>query len=229
MHIEPPKHGLRSLREFLKEYLMLVVGILTALGLEHVISHHNHMKAAELARQQIAAELRVNLEEVNTSLANNLKRRKPLEELAENVVREIKSGASQQTINEHVQAQLRSGFSVGTSLPTLRHEAWDVAVANQSATYIPDEALRRYSAAYATQRDSMAVASQGALANFGGPRLIDALTDLELKRVEPLQLLRVLSQLLSSLNSTQTNLKEIQVQLEASLKGETGAQPTKAH
>ncbi|MBI1754620.1 MAG: hypothetical protein HY014_18575 [Acidobacteria bacterium] len=229
MHIDPPKHGLHSLREFLKEYVMLVVGILTALGLEHAVTHHNHVKSAQLARQQIEAELRVNLEEVNASQASNLKRRKPLQELAEAVVREIKSGASKQTINEHVQAKLHGGFSVSTSLPTLRHEAWDVAVANQSATYIPDEALRRYSAAYATQRDSMAVASQGALANFGGPRLIDVLTDLELKRVEPVDLLRVLCQLLSSLNSTQSNLKEIQIQLEASLKEEAGVQPAKGH
>lgn len=229
MHIEPPKHGLHSLREFLKEYVMIVVGILTALGLEHVITHHNHMKAAALARQQIVTELRVNLEEVTTAQASNLKRREPLIALAKSVGQEILSGASKQAINEHVRAKLPDGFTMSISLPTLRHEAWDVAVANQSAAYIPDEALRRYSAAYASQRDSMAVASQGNLSHFSGPRLIDALTDLELKRVEPVELLRVLAQLLSTVESTQVNLKEIQMQLEASLKGEGAAPPAKAH
>lgn len=229
MHIEPPKHGLHSLREFLKEYVMLVVGILTALGLEHAVTHHNHMKAAALAQQQIVSELRVNLEEVTTAQTNNLKRREPLMELAQTVGKEILSGASKQAINARIRAKFPNGFSMGISLPTLRHEAWDVAVANQSATYIPDEALRRYSAAYATQRDSMAIASQGNLSHFSGPRLIDALTELELKRVEPVELLRVLSQLLSTVEATQVNLKEIQTQLEASLKGEAGASTAKAH
>jgi len=229
MHFEPPKHGYHSLREFLKEYVMLVVGILTALGLEHVITHHNHMKSAELARHQIVAELRVNLEETKATQETNRKNAKPMVDLAEAVGEEIKSGASKQAINQHVLAKIKAqgGFNVGISLPTLRREAWEVAVANQSATYIPDEALRRYSAAYATQRDSMAFASQSSLTHFSGTRLMDALTELELKRVEPLELLRVLRQLLSTLGSAQSNLKEIQVQLEASLKGEPGS-PAKA-
>ncbi|MFZ6769815.1 hypothetical protein ACO0LM_22405 [Undibacterium sp. Di26W] len=43
---------------------MIVVGILTALGLEHAASNHQHHAAAELSKQQVIAEIKANLQEV---------------------------------------------------------------------------------------------------------------------------------------------------------------------
>ena len=44
MHFEVPKVKMHSLREFLQHYLMIVLSILTALGLEQWIegAHHRH-------------------------------------------------------------------------------------------------------------------------------------------------------------------------------------------
>ena len=64
MHLELPKARVESLKDFLKHYLMIVLSILTALGLEGWIEHTHHAHAAETARAQIEAEIRANLAEV---------------------------------------------------------------------------------------------------------------------------------------------------------------------
>ena len=46
MHIELPKIRLHSLREFATHYLMIVLSILTALGLEAWIERVHHERAA---------------------------------------------------------------------------------------------------------------------------------------------------------------------------------------
>jgi len=220
MHLEPPKSPFHSIREFCGEYLMIVVSILTALGLEHVITNHHHAKAAEQARQQIVQELRTNLEEVRAAWRQNEERMKPLAVLASDLTKELQSGASKATINQRLLPKVRGHFSMGFVLPTMRHEAWDVVVANQSASYIDAGALRRYTAAYAAQRESISLANHSGTFLLNGPRLIDVVTDLELLKGDPMDFLRMLNQLKFSMTSTQINLQEAQAQLEASLKDE---------
>jgi hypothetical protein len=204
---------------------MIVISILTALGLEHLITSHHHVRAAEQAQRQIVAELRTNLEEVRSAREQNAERLKPLVALETSLKQDLQAGASKATINQHLLAQVKGHLYFGFILPTLRHEAWDVVVANQAATHIEAGALWRYSAAYASQRESMALANQSSSALLNGPRLFDAMTDLELQKADPLEVLRVLRQVSFSLSSTQINLKEIQTQLESSLKGEPAAPP----
>jgi hypothetical protein len=58
IHKPKPWHGLR---EFLKEYVIIVVGVLTALGAEQaVVTVHEH-KIANEARESVRAEVRENL------------------------------------------------------------------------------------------------------------------------------------------------------------------------
>jgi hypothetical protein len=60
MHLELPKLRLHTLADFIKHYLMIVLSILTALGLEAWIEHTHHDHAARLATTKIEAEIRVN-------------------------------------------------------------------------------------------------------------------------------------------------------------------------
>ena len=46
MHLELPRTRLQSLKDFIKHYLMIVLSILTALGLEAWIEHVHHKHAA---------------------------------------------------------------------------------------------------------------------------------------------------------------------------------------
>jgi len=220
------KIEVHSLKDFIREYLMVVLSILTALGLEHLVTGHHHRRDAEEARQRIVAELRANLAEARSAHEQNIQRLKPIVGLTEQLRGEIRSGISRPEINRRLYAAVHGKLTLGYTLPTLRHEAWDVVVANQSAAFIDAEALRRYSAAYAAQRDSGNLA-QGAVAMMNGPRLLDAFADLELQRVDPVEFMKVLGHMTATINSAQSNVLELQTELENALapEGEAAAAP----
>jgi len=60
MDVHKPKPW-HSVREFLKEYLIIVVGVLTALGAEQVAENLHEQKIASEARESVRAEVRENL------------------------------------------------------------------------------------------------------------------------------------------------------------------------
>jgi hypothetical protein len=205
-----------TLKEFLREYFMVVVGILTALGLEHKVTHDHHVRAAEESRLQIVAELRANLKEVRDSRQQNAERLKQLPVITQTLAESLRAHRDKATINRDM-LKLMGKYAIGYAWPTLRHEGWDVVVANQSASYIEQGRLRRYSAAYASQRDASALALQSASALLNGPRLLDAMTELEAQQVDPMELLKVLKHLTASINSVQSNILELEGQLEKAL------------
>lgn len=223
MHFEIRKISFHTIREFAKEYLMIVVGILTALGLEHLVTHHLRTQAAEQARREIVAELRANLQEVLGARKENQSQQKSVEKLANTLKRDILAGKPRATIDQHLAALLKGHFSMGFQVPTLRHEAWDVAVANQSAADIAPAALRRFSAAYAAQRDSSTLAAQGSLAILDAPRVLEVMVDVDLQRADPVETLKALVHIDNAIGSAQSNLRGVQTELEKALAGEPGA------
>jgi len=222
MHFEIRKISIHSIREFTREYLMIVVGILTALGLEHVVTHHQHVRAAEQAQRQIVAELRANLQEVHNAQRQNEALQKRIEAVAKGLKEAIQAGRTRPDLNRYLASQLKGWFSMGFIMPTLRHEAWDVAVANRSAADIDPTALRRFSAAYATQRDSGSLATQGSLSLLEAPRVLDAAVDLDLQRADPVEFLKMLNHIDSAVSSVQSNLAGMGSQLGKTLAGEPG-------
>ena len=212
-----------SFKEFLREYLMIVVGILTALGLEHLATTQHHNREAEESRQRIVAELRANLAEVKDAQAQNSAQIKPVVAAIELLRKEVEQGVARSEINRRLLERTRDTRSFSYSWPSLHHEAWDVAVANQSAGYIDADALRRYSTAYAAQRDSNALGLQGSQALLSSTRLLDAMTDLRLQRADPVEILKVFTQLATAVTAAQGNLGELQKALEAGLEAEPSA------
>ncbi|HUA81542.1 MAG TPA: hypothetical protein VL997_14285, partial [Dyella sp.] len=73
MHLELPQEPLKGIKDFLKHYLMIVLSILTALGLEAWIEHAHHAHAASAASAQIKEELRTDLDSVRDTVAKNEK------------------------------------------------------------------------------------------------------------------------------------------------------------
>ena len=65
IHRPKPWHGLR---EFLREYAVIVVGVLTALALEQAVEALREHKLAEEAREAIHAEMQVDLNRVTYRL-----------------------------------------------------------------------------------------------------------------------------------------------------------------
>lgn len=216
MHVEVPEQRLSSLKAFLGHYGMIVVSILTALALEEGAQSVHHRHAGEQAAQQIEAELRANLKEVDSALANNRERNAPVAALDDALTRALHDGRPTDEIRRDVIAAHADGVRISLSWPTLLHEAWDVAVANQSAAYIDPVRMQRFSAAYSAQRDAATVIGQAATTLHGGTRWVDTTIDYELGRVDPLELLRLVRQTRVGVGMAQGNLREYR---DALLKG----------
>jgi hypothetical protein len=218
MHLEMPKARLESLKDFLKHYLMIVLSILTALGLEAWIEHTHHKHAAMLAQAQIDAEIRTNLAEVESSLAQDARQAMALAQIRDALVQDFKTRKSDPAIAQHVQSLVAlGGFNLNLRWPSLRREAWDVAVANQSASWIDDAHMRRYAAAYAGQRDMVTTLGANLALVMNGPRMVDAMTDMRTGDVQPREFLHVIGQMTLMLDQAQSNLRSLENHLHEAL------------
>ena len=223
MHLELPNVRLQSLKDFLKHYLMIVLSILTALGLEAWIEHVHHAHAAEMAQAQIEAEIRANLAEVQGSIAQDAEQGKALARIRDALVQDYKAHVPDDAIARHAQSLVKlDGFNLNMRWPTLRQQAWDVAVANQSASWIDDARTRHYSAAYAGQRDMATTLGANLALVMNGPRMVDAMTDLRTGQVQPREFLHVIGQMTLMLDQAQNNLRTLQAHLEDALTAPAG-------
>ncbi|WP_426662231.1 hypothetical protein [Rhodanobacter aciditrophus] len=217
MHLELPNTRLASFKDFTKHYLMIVLSILTALGLEAWIEHTQHAHAAATASMQIEAEIRSNLAEVDTDAQLDAAQLEKLDAIRSAVIQDLKSNTSDDAVRKHILALTSDGFDLKMQFPTLRHEAWDVAVANQSASWIDRARMQRYSAAYANARDSVTLMREDTAILMNGTGMVDTIADLDTGQVEPHQFLHVVSQMRAMIDQTTQNLRILKKQLEAAL------------
>lgn len=218
MHLELPKVRLASFKDFLKHYLMIVLSILTALGLEAWIERTHHRHAAEVASAQIEGEIRANLDSVRSSLSQDTHQAKVFAAVRDAMEADLKAGKPDEAIAAHVRQLVAvDGFNLNLRWPTLRQEAWDVAVANQSASWMDAARLRRYSAAYANQRDIVASLGANLSLVMNGPRMVDTMTDLRTGNVQPREFLHVVSQMAVMLGQAKDNLQTLEQGLQSAL------------
>ena len=224
MHLELPKMRLHSLMDFSKHYLMIVLSILTALGLEAWIEHAHHAQAAEAANRHIRAEIEANLNDVRTSIKANEGFIAPLIELDATVSADIRAGAAAAVINQHILAR-RESFKLSINWPTVAAQAWDVAVANQSASWMDDADLRRYSAAYADLRDTSNWLTHDSIILLNAPSMATLRTRIDLQAtVDPLEFTTVLRQMISTSQEVQSHLRQLEGHLARALAhDDTGA------
>ena len=137
MHFEIPKLPMRGYKDFAKHYLMIVLSILTALGLEAWIEHTHHAHAAATASTQIETEIRQNLADIQTDIDHDRERMESLDRLRDQLKADVESHASTEIVKQHIHELAPDGIYLDWRWPILRREAWDVAVANQSAGWIP--------------------------------------------------------------------------------------------
>jgi hypothetical protein len=218
MHVELPEITLESLKDFMKHYLMIVLSILTALGLEAWIEHAHHRHAAEVASEQIDTEIRANLGEVRKALETDTRQADVLAHLRDTLEQDLKNKASDADIQQQILTQIRGfNFNLNLSWPTLRQEAWNVAVANQSASWIDSKRMYRYSAVYAEQRDVAVSLTNNLQVIINGPRMIDVMTDLRSGIVQPRDLLHVVVQMEAMQRQAQDELGRLQGRMQEAL------------
>lgn len=217
MHFEVPKVRMHSLREFAQHYFMIVLSILTALGLEQWIEHSHHRHAAEQASEQIETELRATLDSIHGALATNARELAPLQALKAAVGDDVSHGLSDAQINQHIR-ELKGNFVLSVSWPSFATQAWDVAVANQSATWIDIDRLHRYATAYAAQRDAANWVTHDSTIALNGPRMVDLRTRIALgKDVDPVEFLGIVQQMINTSTETSGHLEQTAKPIEAAL------------
>ncbi|WP_109126484.1 hypothetical protein [Dyella sp. C11] len=217
MHIEVRQVHLRSLKEFASHYLMIVLSILTALGLEAWIEHVHHQHAAAEATANIEAEIRENLVHVKESRDHDFSRMHALEKIRDGLVADLKAHASIVDINRHIHEADPDGLYLDWRWPSLRREAWDVAVANQSAGWINSDRLRRYSSIYAAQASESAIIIQDTSSVFSGQRMADILVDMQMDDYQPRELLRVVNQMAGAASEAGHGLDILATRMDAAL------------
>lgn len=217
MHFEVPKVRMHSLREFAQHYFMIVLSILTALGLEQWIEHTHHRHAAEQASEQIETELRGTLDSIHGALANNTRQVVPLRALRDAISDDVRHGIPDAQINQHIR-EMKGEFVLSVSWPSFATEAWDVAVANQSATWIDIDRLHKYATAYAAQRDASNWVTHDSTIALNAPRMVDLRTRINLgKDVDPVEFLGILQQMINTSTETSGHLEQTAKPIEAAL------------
>lgn len=227
MHVEVPKKGaLASFKAFAAEYAMIVVSILTALALEHAATSWHHQHQAHEAAQRIEAEIAYNLGELQQCIKKNDAEIKKFTELRDFVRDGIndrgdKSGKEKDDYNAEFSRRLNEKMhhqiSFHATSPTLRREAWEVAVASQAASWLDSGSLQRFSTVYAMQRD-IAPMLASTSATITGPTVLGALPRLQLHgKGKDQELYRLFSEICNTLEVMQSGMQ----QLEKSIKDST--------
>jgi hypothetical protein len=214
---------METAKDLAKHYLMIVLGILTALGLEAWIEHLHHRHAAAVASTQIEAEIRENKLAIEQARDRDRARMQVFEKIREGLINDIKSNATNATIIQHIHEEAPDGLYLDWRWPQLRHEAWDVAVANQSAGWIDSQTLHRYTTVYSAQNFRSAEINAFIQSILDGPRMMDAMTDLDIGEVQPRQLLYVVSQMLGLASDTSSSLNLLDQEIDKAMSGNSAA------
>lgn len=203
----PPKA--RHLKLFAGEYVMIVLSIVTALALENGVRQFHQTREAREAARNLDAEIAANITEVRAVIAHNEAEIKRIGKLREILLARIKAGATDEQAVEQAMNASNGRFNVSIRTPSLQREAWDVAVANQALSFMPQDQLMRYTRQYANMRDT-----QSALLGTGGsfidwPQLSDTMSNMEMNDITARGLYRVLTQMSFVHESNTNNMRSL--------------------
>ena len=203
----------KRFKVFAGEYVMIVVSIVTALALENGVRYLHQAREAQEAARNLDAEIALNLAEVHTEVLENEAEIKRLKHLREVLLKDILAGVSDKEALKHVMLEAKMQFNVSFSAPTLQREAWDVAVANQALSFMPQDQLQRYAKVYSRMRD-MQTGFQSMTNSFADlPQLSDTMSNLELKEISPQALYRTFTQMSFVHESNLNNMRSLEKML----------------
>ncbi|MCU6496333.1 hypothetical protein LPN04_00840 [Rugamonas sp. A1-17] len=214
MHFEVPKA--KRLKEFGGEYLMIVISIATALALEHGVQTLHHRHLAHEAADKIDAEIQINIHELDDALNHNNEQQKKTMAARELLLAGIRDKVDSPVLIKQLLQQHKLGLSI--MMPSLRREAWEVAVANQAVSWMPQQQLERYSSIYANMRDVQLISGSGSNNFLDGAGMLNTLSDINMGQGDPKAIYRMLSQMISAYSSTDGNLQDLRNNLAKSAK-----------
>jgi hypothetical protein len=224
MHIEPPDSKLDTFKDFAKHYLMIVLSILTALGLEAWIEHAHHRHAAEVSQGRMDRELAAVVEDIRGVEKLDQKSLSGLKAFDDMIVADFKSGLAPNDISKHI-LEHKEEYAINTNWPSLPTNAWDAAVADQSIGWIDPDVLQSYAAAYTAERTLSNWLLHDSTLFVDAPRLIDTYTDLNMDHtIAPYAFLQTLREIELMLSNSLGILKGADDTIQPAVSGKVGTE-----
>ena len=220
---EIKRSKIHTISEFVKEYAMIVVGILTALTLEHIAVYEHNRESAEKSRARLVKEMQENLNSVKHALEENKHRQQPVQADIAALEDDIRKGLSKADINKHLHELGVDKLIAGLNEPANQHEAWDVGLADQSLTHIDDDSLHRFASSYADQRELAAIFQEDMRASNFSMQIEDMMLDLKFDQADPMATLKALGSLNRLHDEIHNLLNNMQSDLTDTLKEENKA------
>lgn len=202
-----------NFRKFGAEYLMIVISILTALALEDFAQDLSRRGLANQASIKIDAEIEANIVELDKVITHNQSQAFKMEAMRKNLLADIKKDMGETALRERILSNYQDAFDLSIRSPSLRREAWEVAVANQSVSWMPGKELNRYSIIYASMRDLQAVHSGMNNYFLDGPQMMNVGSDAQMGVVAPRDVYRMINQIINSYQSINGNLRNLRAEL----------------
>ena len=201
----------RSIKAFAGEYVMIVLSIVTALALENGVRSYQQAREAQEAARSLDAEIALNIAETRSAIGHNTAQAQKVNGFKKILLADIKAGVGDKEAIRHTMAGQDFGVSMVT--PSLQHEAWDVAVANQSLSHMPPAQLQRYAKQYASMRDLQAVLAGKGNGFLNLPQFSDTFSNFQMDELDARALYRILTQMGSLYETNASMLQDLEKQL----------------
>ena len=141
MDIHPPKKPIHSLKEFLRELITIIAGILIALSFDGLLAWRHHRNLAHEATANILTEIRENQKE----LANELNDLAKMQQQSQDLIALVHKLQSDRKTPVH-------NFQLIWTFAELHATSWDTAARTAAVSYMPYAEVKRYTEVYDLQR-----------------------------------------------------------------------------
>ncbi len=198
-----------TLKEFFKEFAMIVLGILTAITIEHQYTQSHQRHLAEKAAQQVRKEIASNLQLVEDSIKSNEKNIQQFNQLEQKLVQDLQSKTDRELALTTLEKNLDGHYGIGAYVIEPAQDAWDAAIASQAVVQMKAHDLQAFSRLYAKQKavNNDLLGFQQGMRTGLWMRWNNVVTDLQFKRLDTLEFLKVLREFIGNLTVLNNKMK----------------------
>lgn len=206
-----------TLKEFFKEFAMIVLGILTAITIEHQYTQSHKRHLAEKAAQQVRQEIAANLQLVEDSIKSNEKNIQQFNELEQKLVQDIQAKLPREQALSTLEKNMDGRYGIGAYVIEPAQDAWDAAIASQAVVQMKPKDLQAFSRLYAKQKavNNELVSFQQGMRTGLWMRWNNVITDLQFQRLDTLKFLKVLREFIGNLTVLNNKMKMYREALQA--------------
>jgi hypothetical protein len=133
---------------------MIVLSILTALGFERGAVALHDRDAARASKVRIERELDADAADLRTSIARNKTDMEAASKILKSLLAAMTAGKADAAATAAIMGDTLHAH-MGISEVSWQRDAWDAAIADQSASHLDQADLQRYAEIYAQARDSI--------------------------------------------------------------------------